>query len=99
MRLTVPALHIDARGVPVGVDRNQDVAIPADVHTLGWYRYGAAPGDPNGSIVVVGHVDSATQGLGTFFELHTVPARATVVVHTPATDACGAMRSSAVGST
>ena len=52
--------------VPVGVDDNGDLAVPADVHAAGWYRYGAWPGASSGSVVIAGHVDSAQQGLGAF---------------------------------
>ena len=38
------------------------------MRTVGWYRYGPTPGDP-GSAVLVGHVDSASQGIGTLFHL------------------------------
>jgi hypothetical protein len=40
--------------------------IPSDVRTVGWWTGGAAPGDPSGSVLLVGHIDSATQGLGVF---------------------------------
>lgn len=55
--------------VPVGVDERALVEVPVDVRQAGWYRFGAAPGDPSGSALLVGHVDSAEQGLGRFAEL------------------------------
>lgn len=79
-RVRIPALNIDARVLPVGVDTAGDVAIPENIQELGWYQYGPAPGAPEGSIVVVGHVDSATQGLGAFFHLATLTAGDTISV-------------------
>jgi len=52
--------------VPVGVDDRGDLQIPTDVHTVGWYRYGAPPGAARGSIVLAGHVDAASHGIGAF---------------------------------
>lgn len=63
-RLTIDALGVDAPVVPVGVDDKGDLAIPEDVNTVGWYRYGPSPGAAVGSVVIAGHVDSATQGVG-----------------------------------
>jgi len=65
-RLRIEALDVDARVIPIGVDDRGAVAIPDDVDTVGWYRYGAAPGAASGSVVLAGHVDSATQGIGAF---------------------------------
>jgi LPXTG-site transpeptidase (sortase) family protein len=39
------------------------------VRRLGWWRDGAAPGDRRGTTLIAGHVDSATQGNGTFKRL------------------------------
>lgn len=63
-RLQIPDLSVDATVVPVGVDTRGDLAIPEDVDTVGWYRFGPAPGAASGSVVLAGHVDSATQGVG-----------------------------------
>lgn len=54
---------------PVGVDADSQVVVPDDVQTLGWYRFGAAPGDRAGSAVLVGHVDGHGRGLGRFAAL------------------------------
>lgn len=40
--------------------------IPADVDTVGWYRFGPVPGAPAGSAVLSGHVDDYRQGTGVF---------------------------------
>jgi LPXTG-site transpeptidase (sortase) family protein len=66
VRIEVDALGLDAPVVPIGVDTSGDLAIPEDVQTAGWYRFGPAPGSAQGSVVIAGHVDSAQQGIGAF---------------------------------
>ena len=68
----LPTAGIDASVDAVGVTPTGAVAIPHDAHRLGWYRYGPAPGDPQGSAVLVGHRDSRTQGAGALYDLGTV---------------------------
>jgi Sortase domain len=82
--LTVGGTAISARVIPVGVDAIGSTAIPERVDTVGWYRFGPQPGARAGSIVLVGHVDSAQQGEGAFFRLHTV--RPGAIVSITATD-------------
>lgn len=82
VHLQIDGQEIDAPVVPVGVDVAGDVAVPDDIRNLGWYRYGTTPGSTAGSIVVVGHVDSATQGEGAFFTLGAVKVDATITVTT-----------------
>ena len=43
--------------------------VPEDVDRLGWWDGGAYAGDPFGSTVIAGHVDSATEGIGFFARL------------------------------
>jgi hypothetical protein len=69
VRLELPTLDVAAAVLPVGVDRRGDAQVPADVAAVGWYRFGPRPGDPAGSTVLSGHVDSAEQGRGAFFRL------------------------------
>ncbi len=68
-RLRLPRLGIDAPVVAVTVDADGLLAVPEDPHRLGWWRGGATPGDPQGSVVIDGHVDSATSGPGALFRL------------------------------
>lgn len=69
IRLRLPTLDVVAAIRPVGVDPDRDLEIPGDVAAVGWYRFGPRPGDPVGSTVLSGHVDSAEQGRGAFFQL------------------------------
>jgi sortase (surface protein transpeptidase) len=82
IRLAIPSLSLNAPIRPVGVNGDGAVAIPADVDTVGWYRWGASPGSTAGSTVIVGHVDSATQGTGAFFRLSKLTSGAAVLVTT-----------------
>lgn len=62
--LQAPTIGLSAEVDPVGVSGDQQMRLPADPRRLGWYRYGPAPGDGRGSVVLSGHVDSATYGVG-----------------------------------
>lgn len=66
--------------VPVGVVDNARLEVPDDPHDVGWWAGGAAPGDPAGTVVLAGHLDSANQGLGVFATLLTVRSGQTVTV-------------------
>ncbi|MET0863991.1 MAG: class F sortase [Nakamurella sp.] len=66
VRIEVPALGVDTTIVPVGVDDEGLMEVPEDVSTVGWYRFGPAPGAGAGSAVLTGHVDDVRQGVGVF---------------------------------
>ena len=55
--------------VAVGVDERGAMAVPEDVRTVGWYRFGSRPGSLSGSAVLSGHVDDRVQGRGAFAAL------------------------------
>ncbi len=57
-------LHGDVDVVPVGVTDGGAMEIPRSGADVGWYRFGAAPGDPEGSAVLAGHVDTLGEGPG-----------------------------------
>ena len=48
---------------------NGVLQVPADIQHVGWWDGSADAGDPFGSTVIAGHVDSRQQGLGFFAEL------------------------------
>jgi hypothetical protein len=85
VRLAVPAVGIDAPVDPVAVTPDGLLQLPADVHRIGWYRFGPAPGQLQGSAVLAGHVDSWNQGLGALGRLRSVEPGQPIVV----TDAAG----------
>ena len=69
VRVRLPALGVDAPVAPVGVDDRGRMAVPLDVATVGWYRFGSGPGATEGSAVLSGHVDDREQGYGAFHKL------------------------------
>ncbi|MGV9531634.1 class F sortase [Streptomyces cellulosae] len=79
-RVLVPGVGLDARVEGVGVTPRGDMTVPDDPAVAGWYRYGPAPGSPEGSAVLVGHLDSETGDLGEFAALRDVRAGDTVEV-------------------
>jgi hypothetical protein len=82
IRISIPTLKVDAAVTPEGVDATGEMAIPEDIHTIGWYQWGSAPGASAGSIVMVGHVDSAKTGAGAFFPLRTIADGALITITT-----------------
>jgi hypothetical protein len=83
VRVRIPSLGIDAPVAPAGIDLAHGVlGVPADIHRLGWWRDGAAPGDAAGTVLVAGHVDSASEGLGALFPLRDARRGAAVQVDT-----------------
>ena len=79
-RVLVPGVGLDARVEGVGVTPRGDMTVPDDPAVAGWYRYGPAPGSPEGSAVLVGHLDDETGDLGEFAALRDVRAGDTVEV-------------------
>lgn len=67
-RVRVPALGLEVAVRPVGVGGDRQMQLPADPRVLGWYRFGAGPGD-RGSVVLAGHVDSRRFGVGPLADL------------------------------
>jgi LPXTG-site transpeptidase (sortase) family protein len=49
-----------------------ELKVPENVDYVGWWDGSAYAGDPFGSTVIAGHVDSATEGLGFFIRLRRV---------------------------
>ncbi|MFB8382309.1 class F sortase [Streptomyces rubiginosohelvolus] len=78
--LQIPRLGVNARIDPVGVAPDGETEVPEDARRVGWYRFGPAPGSSEGSAVIVGHVDSRTQGLGVLAKLDDVRADDRVAV-------------------
>lgn len=70
--LRIEGLDVDAPIGAYGVNRRTgEMDVPDNVTDVGWYRYGASPGDP-GSAVLAAHVDLASQGPGVFFDLRRI---------------------------
>jgi hypothetical protein len=67
-RIQIPALKVLAPVDSVATV-NGRLGVPEDPMTVGWWVGAAEPGSLSGSVVLDGHVDSATLGLGAFFHL------------------------------
>jgi LPXTG-site transpeptidase (sortase) family protein len=80
LRVRVPAITVEAEIVAVGVDGRGEMAVPEDVRSVGWYRFGPGPGASEGSSVLSGHVDDRLQGRGAFFSLGDLAVGETVEV-------------------
>ena len=78
--LRLPAHGLRAPVVPVGVTPDGSMEIQEDVATAGWYRFGPAPGDRQGSVVLSGHINDRDQGVGAFAVLADVAAGEPVTV-------------------
>ena len=63
-RLSIPALGLSAPVRPTGVDARGAMELPDRPTEVGWYAYGAAPGERRGVAVLAGHVDSERYGRG-----------------------------------
>jgi hypothetical protein len=71
-RLTIAALHVDASVQAVGVGEDRALEVPADPADVGWWIGSAVPGSPRGTVLIVGHVDTASDGPGALFKLETL---------------------------
>ena len=69
--VSIPAVGLSARIVPVGLTSNGQMQMP-DPSVAGWYRLGPAPGAV-GPAVIVGHVDTI-RGPGVFYRLTAIRA-------------------------
>ena len=72
----VPASVELPGGARAGVEPAETVdgelVVPENVRHVGWWDGSAEAGDPFGSTVIAGHVDSATEGLGFFARLRVI---------------------------
>ena len=82
----IPSLDVDMPVFPVGVQDDGSMEIPKNPARAGWYRYGAAPGDEDGTTVIAAHVDSRIFGIGPLARLREAKEGERVTV----TDADGA---------
>lgn len=58
VRISIPALHIDAPVATMGTDGNRIPEVPNSADEVAWYTFSAAPG--HGNAVFSGHVDWQT---------------------------------------
>jgi hypothetical protein len=79
-RLTIASTEISMPIVATGVASDGQMELPEDPREIGWYRFGALPGDPRGSAVLGGHVDSVRFGIGPLAKLASVEEGARITV-------------------
>jgi sortase family protein len=79
-RLLIASARLRAPVVPAGDRGDGQLALPEDPGTVGWWVGSAPAGDPRGSTVLAGHVDSASAGLGALAVLRTLPVGTAVVL-------------------
>jgi sortase A len=70
-RLIIPALSVDAAVQRVGIGKSGNMAVPTNYTDVGWYKYGAKPGE-QGNAVFDGHLDNGFGNPGVFRNLHTL---------------------------
>ncbi len=79
----IASLGISAPVQPATIDLSDgELGVPADIHRVGWWRDGAAPGDAAGTVLIAGHVDSAAAGAGAFYNLKSAAVGTTITVTT-----------------
>ncbi|MEO6699921.1 MAG: class F sortase [Jatrophihabitantaceae bacterium] len=66
--VSIPSLNVTAQVLPV-VNTGGVLGVPDDPAQLGWWTGGAQPGAARGSVIIDGHVDSASTGPGALFRL------------------------------
>lgn len=79
-RLAIPSVDLAMPISATGVTRDGQMELPSDPQEIGWYRFGALPGDDVGSAVLGGHVDSVRHGTGPLERLAAVKAGSRVAV-------------------
>lgn len=81
VRLTIPAINVDAPITPVGLTPNDAMDVPADPNVVGWFAYGFLPGF-TGSSVLSGHLDTERGTKAVFGELHKLKKNDVVAIQT-----------------
>jgi hypothetical protein len=79
-RISIASVDISMPVGATGVARDGQMELPDDPRRIGWYRFGALPGDDRGSAVLGGHVDSTRYGTGPLARLASVRDGAGVTV-------------------
>lgn len=77
--ITIPAIDIDkARVTQLGLTKNNQIAVPDNIHDTGWYNESTKPGQP-GAMFIYGHV-SSWQARGVFYNLKRLKPGDTITV-------------------
>ncbi len=68
VRLVIPAIHVDASIIPMGIEKDGSMEVPDSIIKVGWYKFGTLPGN-DGAAVLAGHVDGKNGEPGVFADL------------------------------
>jgi hypothetical protein len=79
-RVSIAGVDIAMPVTATGVTSDGQMELPDDPRTIGWYQFGALPGDARGSAVLGGHVDSERYGTGPLARLASVQNGARITV-------------------
>lgn len=79
--LNLPTLGVQASVLPV-VNDHGTLGVPDDPAQVGWWSASALAGAATGTVVLDGHVDSATSGPGALFRLASLQANDPVMLST-----------------
>lgn len=71
-RLLIASVQLDLPVDAVGVASDGQMELPANPSVVGWYRFGPAPVEGKGSVVLGGHLDSKEYGAGPLVKLRNV---------------------------
>ncbi len=69
-KIRIPEIGVDAFIQKAGVDQNNEIAVPDNIHLAGWFANSQKPGQ-NGLSIIDGHVGSSTSH-GIFSELSNI---------------------------
>lgn len=67
-RIVIPKINIDTFLQNVGVDQNNQIAVPTNIHIAGWFVDSVKPGDA-GLSIIDGHVNGVSSDEGVFRRL------------------------------
>jgi sortase (surface protein transpeptidase) len=71
IRISIPAIGVNARVIRLGLNPDRTIQVPKSVADAGWFQPGPEPGE-RGAAVIVGHLD-ARSGPGVFYRLRWLP--------------------------
>lgn len=69
MRLSIPAIRVEANIEEVGVNPKGEMDVPGNILKVGWFNLGPKPGE-KGSAVISGHFDGENNEAGVFINLY-----------------------------
>jgi len=79
VRVVIPSIGVDARIVPLGLNRDRTMQVPTNRANAGWFKPGPEPGEV-GAAVIVGHL-ATTGGPGVFARLSQLKRGGLIKVH------------------